>query len=74
MYVCYVLFNKYSILDTQGGSVAQWLACWTHRRRVRVQIAAAALWGNSLRQTVHTHCASFHQAAKLVAALLRVGG
>ena len=28
--------------------------------------------GNSLRQTVHTHCASFHQAAKLVAALLRV--
>jgi len=26
---------------------------------------------NSLRQTVHTHCASVHQAAKLVAALLR---
>jgi len=25
-----------------------------------------------LRQTVHTHCASVHQAAKLVAALLRV--
>jgi len=30
------------------------------------------LSGNSLRQTVHTHCASDHQAAKLVAALLRV--
>jgi len=30
--------------------------------------------GNSLRQTVHTHCASAHQAAKLVAALLRVAG
>ena len=30
--------------------------------------------GNSLRQTVHTHCASLHQAAKLVAALLRVAG
>ena len=30
--------------------------------------------GNSLRQTVHTHCASVHQAAKLVAALLRVAG
>jgi len=30
------------------------------------------LLGNSLRQTVHTHCASVHQAAKLVAALLRV--
>jgi len=30
------------------------------------------LSGNSFRQTVHTHCASVHQAAKLVAALLRV--
>jgi len=27
---------------------------------------------NSIRQTVHTHCASVHQAAKLVAALFRV--
>ena len=27
-----------------------------------------------LRQTVHTHCASVHQAAKLVAVLLRVAG
>jgi len=35
-------------------------------------IAAAMLSGNSLRQTVHTHRASIHQAAKLVAALLRV--
>jgi len=32
------------------------------------------LSGNSLRQTVHTHCASVHQAAKLVAALVRVVG
>ena len=30
--------------------------------------------GDSLRQTVHTHCASVLQAAKLVAALLRVVG
>jgi len=30
--------------------------------------------GNSLRQTVHTGCASVHQAEKLVAALLRVAG
>jgi len=37
-----------------------------------VQIAAATLSGNSLRQTVHTHRASVHQAAKLVAALLTV--
>ena len=36
------------------------------------QIAVATLSGNSLRQIVHTHCASVHQVAKLVAALLRV--
>jgi len=30
------------------------------------------LSGNSLRQTVQTHCASVHQAVKLAAALLRV--
>ena len=41
------------------------------RRKARVQIAASTLSGNSLRQTVHTHRASVHQAAKLVAALLR---
>jgi len=29
---------------------------------------------NSLRQTVHAHCTSVHQAAKLVAALLWVAG
>ena len=33
-----------------------------------------SLSGNSLRQTVHTHRASVYQAAKLVAALLRVAG
>jgi len=33
-----------------------------------------ALSDNSLRQTVHTRRASVHQAAKLVAALLRVAG
>ena len=36
------------------------------------KIAAATLSGNSLKQTAHTHRASVHQAAKLVAALLRV--
>ena len=40
----------------------------------RVQIAVATLSGNSFRQTVHIHRASLHQAAKLVAALLRVAG
>ena len=38
----------------------------------KVQITAATLSGNSLRQTVHTHHTSVHQAAKLVANLFRV--
>ena len=37
-----------------------------------IQIAAMALSRNSLKQTVHTHRASVHQAAKLAVALLRV--
>jgi len=57
-----------------GGSVAEWLRAGLGRRRARVQIAVATLSGNSLRQTVHTHRDSVHQAAKLVAALLRVAG
>jgi len=56
----------------QGGSVAEWLACWTQAQKGPG--SAATLSGISLRQTVHTHCASVHQAAKLVAALLRVAG
>ena len=55
-----------------GGSVAE--RAGLRRRRARVQIAVATLSGNSLRQAVHTHCAFVHQAAKLVAALLRVAG
>ena len=53
-----------------GGSIAEWLAC--RRKTAWVQISAATLSVNSLMQTVHTHRASVHQAAKLVAALLRV--
>jgi len=56
----------------QQGSVAEWLACWPQVQKGLVQITAAMLLGNSIRQTVHTHCASVHQAAKLVATLLRV--
>jgi len=56
------------IMQSLGGSVAEWLAC----RKGMVQIAAATLSGNSPRQTVHTDLASVHQAAKLVAAVLRV--
>jgi len=50
------------------------IACWTQAQKAWVQIAVATLSGNSLGQTVHTHRASVHQAAKLVAALLRVAG
>jgi len=57
-----------------GGSIAEWLACWTQAQKAWVQIAVAMLSGNSLRQTVHIHRASVHQAAKLVATLLRVAG
>jgi len=60
------------VLYEWGGSVGEWLACLTQAQKARVQIAAATLSGNSLRQTVHTHRASAHQPAKLVAALLRV--
>jgi len=56
----------------KGGSVAEWLRAGLRRRRAWVQIAAAMLSGNSLGQTVHTHRASVHQAAKLLAAPLRV--
>jgi len=63
--------NKHLLLD---GSVAEWLASWTRAQKAQVQIAVATLSGNSLRQTVHTHCASVHEAAKLAAALLRVAG
>jgi len=35
-----------------GGSVADWLACWTQAQKVRVQIAVAMLSSNSLGQTV----------------------
>ena len=40
----------------------------------RTRIAVATLSGNSLGQTVHTYCAPVQQAAKLVAAFLRVAG
>ena len=67
-------YYYYLLYNLMGGSVAEWLACWTQAQKARVQIAAMTLSGNSLRQTVHTHCASVHQAAKSVAALLRVAG
>ena len=44
--------------------VARWLVCWT--------LAQKGPGSNRSRDAVHTHCASVHQAAKLVAAFLRV--
>jgi len=57
-----------------GVLVVEWLACWTQAQKGRVQIAVAMLSGNSLSQTVHTRHASVHQAAKLVAVVLKVAG
>ena len=65
--VCVCKAINISILLLESGSVAEWLVCWT-----QVPNGVATLPGNSLRQTVHTHRASVHQTAKLVAALLRV--
>ena len=58
--------QSFSPAPSNNISVDEWFACWAW-----VHIAVATLSGNSLRQAVHTHCASVHQAAKLVAALLR---
>jgi len=55
-----------------GGSVAEWLACWTQVQKCPGSNRSRDAVGNSLRQAVHTHCASLQQAAKLVAAPLRV--
>ena len=64
---------RYSIAITQPG--------WLGSRVVSVldsrpgfKSHVMTLSCNSLRQTVHTHCASVQQAAKLVAALLSVAG
>ena len=60
------------IVCTLGGSVAEWLACWTEAQKGPGSNRSRNAVGYSLRQTVHTHRTSVHQAAKLVAAILRV--
>ena len=57
-----------------GWLASRVVSCWTQAQKARVQIAVAALSGNSLRQTAHTHHASVRWPAKLVAALLSVAG
>jgi len=64
----FLLFYQWGWLGSRTVSVLD------SGKELRVQIAVATLSGNSLRQTVHIHCASVHQVAKLVAALLRVAG
>ena len=61
-------------LSHKPGGRLSLLSARPRRRRARVQIAAATLSGNSLRQTVHAHRASVHQTAKMEAILLRVTG
>jgi len=51
------------------GSVAEWLACWTQAQKGLGSNRSRDAVGNRLR---HTHRATVHQAAKSVAALLRV--
>ena len=49
-----------------------WLACWIHVQKGLGSNRSCNAVGQQFRQSVHTHCSSVHQAAKLVAALLRV--
>ena len=73
--VCPSVCPVYRPLATAvGGSVAEWLACWTQAQEGPGSDRSRDAVGNSFRQTVYTHLASVHQAAKLVAALLRVAG
>jgi len=51
-----------------GGSVAEWVSV------LYSGAEGPGFKSQFCRQTVHTHRASVHQAAKLVAALLRVAG
>jgi len=69
--------------NNNNNSLSLCLLGWLNSRVVSVLdsgaegpgfVAVATLSGNSLGQIVHTHYASVHQAAKLVAALLRVAG
>ena len=66
--------NILTVKQCTGGSVAEWLVCWTQAQKGPGSNHSRPLSGNSLRQTVHTHRASVHHVAKLVAALLRVAG
>jgi len=61
--------NYVTVILCRGASVAEWLAFWTQAQQGLSSNSSRDAVGNSLRQTVHTHRASVHQAAKSVAAL-----
>jgi len=66
-----MFWNYPSLCGSVGGLVVEWIACWTQAQKGLGSHRSRNALG-SLRQTVHTHRASVHQAAKLVAALVRV--
>ena len=65
----WVTYGQFLLLHALGGSVAEWLAFWT---QAQTGLGLNRCPVTVLHPTVHTHRASVHQAAKLVAALLRV--
>ena len=65
MLLTFILIIIIITLHSITPSVAEWLACWTQAQKAWVQIAAAMLSGDSLRQTVHTDRVSVHQTAEL---------
>jgi len=62
----------YILLGWLGSGVVSVLDSGAEGPGFKSQVAT--LSGNSRMQTVHSHCASVHQAAKLVAAVLSVAG
>jgi len=68
------LFHNKQYTQHKGSSVAEWLVCSTQAEKglgSNRSHDAVGCW-RCHRQTVHTHRASVHQAAKLVANLLRI--
>jgi len=67
--------SKICTIYRKGVSVTEWLAYWTQAQKVpSSNRCSRILSGNSLRQTIHTHCAYVHQAAKIGSSPLKGGG